>query len=123
MKQLEVQIMGQSYMLTCPKNGESHLRQAVAKVDEAMCNIRDMGKVKSRDRIAVLAALNLTFELMEPAPPEAAAAPAQERVAPPPEVAAPSLKKPDETGGKATNPQLETLLQRLNTALDVNKQP
>jgi cell division protein ZapA len=117
MKQLEVQIMGQSYMLTCPENGESHLRQAVARVDAAMCNIRDMGKVKSRDRIAVLAALNLTFELM---PLEVVVAPAQETAIP--EVAAPSPEKPDETGGKAPNPQLENLLQRLNTALGTNKQ-
>jgi cell division protein ZapA len=35
---------------------------AVERVDTAMCKIRDAGKVKARDRIAVLAALNLAFE-------------------------------------------------------------
>ena len=62
MKQLEVQIMGQSYLLGCPEGGEQRLLEAVEKVDTAMCRIRDAGKVKARDRIAVLAALNLAFE-------------------------------------------------------------
>ena len=62
MKQLEVQIMGQSYLLGCPEGGEQRLLEAVEKVDSAMCRIRDAGKVKARDRIAVLAALNLAFD-------------------------------------------------------------
>ncbi len=64
-KQIEVQIMGQSYLLTCPSGGESALLDAVERVDTAMCRIRDAGKVKARDRIAVLASLNLAFELSQ----------------------------------------------------------
>jgi cell division protein ZapA len=63
MKQLEVQIMGQSYLLGAPEGGEQLLLTAVERVDTAMCKIRDAGKVKARDRIAVLAALNLAFEM------------------------------------------------------------
>jgi cell division protein ZapA len=44
-QQLEVQIMGQSYLLGCPEGGESRLLEAVEKVDTAMCKIRDAGKV------------------------------------------------------------------------------
>jgi cell division protein ZapA len=65
LKQLEVQIMGQSYLLSCPEGGELRLLDAVEKVDTAMCKIRDAGKVKARDRIAVLAALNLAFDVPE----------------------------------------------------------
>jgi cell division protein ZapA len=61
-KQIEVQILGQSYILGCPEGGEERLLAAVHKVDTAMCKIRDAGKIKARDRIAVLAALNLAFE-------------------------------------------------------------
>jgi cell division protein ZapA len=61
-KQLDVQIMGQSYILGCPEGGEERLMSAVYRVDEAMCKIRDAGKIKARDRIAVLAALNLAFD-------------------------------------------------------------
>ncbi len=63
MKHINVQIMGQHYLLGCPDGGEPRLREAVDRVDAAMCKIRDAGKVKARDRIAVLAALNLAFEL------------------------------------------------------------
>jgi cell division protein ZapA len=65
MKQLEVQIMGQSYLLGCPEGGEQRLLEAVERVDTAMCKIRDAGKVKARDRIAVLAALNLAFDVAD----------------------------------------------------------
>ncbi|PZQ66807.1 MAG: cell division protein ZapA [Variovorax paradoxus] len=77
MKQIEVQIMGQSYLLGCPEDGEAQLREAVERVDAAMCKIRDAGKVKARDRIAVLASLNLAFDLVQrEAAPAAAPLPA-----------------------------------------------
>ena len=65
MKQLEVTIMGQSYVLGCPEGGELALLQAVGEVDREMTAIRDSGKVKARERIAVLAALNLAYALSE----------------------------------------------------------
>ena len=65
MNQVEVQIMGQSYILGCPAGAEDRFQTAVRKVDAAMCSIRDAGKIKARDRIAVLAALNLAFELSD----------------------------------------------------------
>ena len=65
LKQIEVLIMGNSYLLACPEGGEATLLDAVDKVDSAMCRIRDAGKVKARDRIAVLASLNIAFELSQ----------------------------------------------------------
>ena len=107
MKQLEVQIMGQSYLLGCPEGGESRLLDAVERVDTAMCKIRDGGKVRARDRIAVLAALNLAFDLSDrgnlstPTLTPAASAPARAR-------------KPMAPGDDA---QLDSLLERLDAAL------
>lgn len=75
MKQIEVTIMGQSYLLGCPEGGETALLEAVGNVDREMSAIRDAGKVKARDRIAVLAALNLAYALAE----RPAAAPAASR--------------------------------------------
>ena len=63
MKQMEVTILGQSYLLGCPEGGEVALLEAVSNVDKEMCAIRDGGKVKARERIAVLAALNLAYAL------------------------------------------------------------
>ena len=67
-KQVEVQIMGQPYTLACPPDGEQSLHEAVTKVDQAMCRIRDAGKVKARDRIAVLASLNIAYEMLQMGP-------------------------------------------------------
>ena len=111
-KQLEVQIMGQSYLLGCPENGDARMLDAVNRVDIAMCKIRDAGKIKARDRIAVLAALNLAFELPErssrPSPPTAAApAPA-------------SQAAPAQTAAQTPDPQLTALLLRLDAALGVD---
>jgi cell division protein ZapA len=100
MKQVEVQIMGQSYLLACPEGGEQRLLEAVEKVDTAMCRIRDAGKVKARDRIAVLAALNLAFDVADKAPAIQAAS-----LAPAP------------VNGDAADPRLAALMQRLDTAL------
>jgi cell division protein ZapA len=76
MKQLEVTIMGQSYLLGCPEGGETSLLEAVGNVDREMSAIRDAGRVKARDRIAVLAALNLAYALAD-RPAAAPAAPSR----------------------------------------------
>ena len=65
MKQIEVTIMGQSYVLGCPEGGEMALLEAVGQVDREMSAIRDGGKVRARERISVLAALNLAYALTE----------------------------------------------------------
>lgn len=65
MKQVEVSILGQAYTLGCPEGGDELLARAVASVDREMTSIRDAGKVKARERIAVLAALNLAYQIAE----------------------------------------------------------
>ena len=113
MNQIEVQIMGQSYRLGCPPDGEARLLQAVARVDEAMCRIRDAGKVKARDRIAVLAALNLAFDLVDPARNSAADAGAAQPAAPTSDASAPAAPAadPDDTA------RIAHMLARLDQAL------
>jgi cell division protein ZapA len=106
MKQLEVQILGQSYLLGCPEGGEARLLEAVERVDTAMCKIRDAGKVRARDRIAVLAALNLAFDLSDNQ-----AAPVTPVVA-----SAGALPAADSSAGDG-NMLLISLLERLDAAL------
>ena len=77
MKRIEAQIMGRSYLLSCPEGDEERLRTAVQRVDAAMCSIRDEGKIKARDRVAVLAALNLAFEALTEAEQRSTALPTQ----------------------------------------------
>ena len=64
MIQIDVSIMGQPYRLACREGEEGALREAVAYLDEKMCSIRDAGKIKGNDRIAVMAALGIAAELL-----------------------------------------------------------
>ena len=102
MKQLEVQIMGQSYLLGCPDDGDARLLEAVERVDSAMCKIRDSGKIRVRERIAVLAALNLAFDLSD----KGATHAVDETLA---------LSTPPQA--RENNPVLASLIQRLDAAL------
>ena len=104
MKQVEVTILGQSYILGCPDGGESALLEAVADVDREMSAIRDGGKVKARERIAVLAALNLAFALAQRPP---AAAPTADS---------------DSAHGNGAGVDLEGLVRRLDMALGADGQ-
>ncbi len=64
MIQLDVSIMGQAYRLACKAGEEVALQQAVDYLNDRMCAIRDAGKVKGNDRIAVMAALGIAAELL-----------------------------------------------------------
>ena len=73
MSQVEATILGQSYKLACTPGREAQLLEAVAIVDREMSAIRDAGKVKARERMAVLAALNLAYQKAEQTVPAPAA--------------------------------------------------
>ncbi len=103
MKQVEVTILGQSYILGCPDGGESSLLEAVADVDREMSAIRDGGKVKARERIAVLAALNLAFALAE----RPARAP---------------VDAPDDGTNRAGPVDIDDLVRRIDMTLNVDGQ-
>jgi cell division protein ZapA len=101
MKQMEVTILGQSYILACPEGGEAALLAAVALVDSEMSGIRDAGKVKARERMAVLAALNLAYRL------------ADRPAAPPPKKAPAAASQ----NAGAEDVQIDTLIARIDTAM------
>lgn len=110
MKQVEVTILGQGYVLGCPDGGEELLRAAVAMVDREMSTIRDAGRIRARERIAVLAALNLAYQLAQGS--RAAAAPVPHAPA--------SSGASDIPGAGLTEPgapDLQALIARLDAAL------
>ena len=61
---LDVTSMGQPYRLACREGEERTLREAVHYLDGKMCALRDSGKVKGTDRIAVMAALSVAAEFL-----------------------------------------------------------
>jgi cell division protein ZapA len=61
---LDVTIMGQPYRLACKEGEQTTLRDAVRYLDGKMTALRDSGKVKGNDRIAVMAALSVAAEFL-----------------------------------------------------------
>ena len=62
MSQIEARILQQDYVLTCPHGQEDVLLAAVHRVDGDMERIRNTGKVRARERVGVLTAVNLAYE-------------------------------------------------------------
>ncbi|NOQ77421.1 MAG: cell division protein ZapA [Methylococcaceae bacterium] len=60
-----IKIMGKDYRVACSEEEQETLIQAAHDLDSQMREIRDSGTVNSVDRIAVMAALNLTHELRQ----------------------------------------------------------
>ena len=65
MSQLEIKILHQDYLLSCPDGQETQLLEAVERVDQQLQVMRDNGKLRSRERIGVLLAVNLAYESLE----------------------------------------------------------
>ena len=63
-KTLDVSIMGHTYKVACSDDEREALLSAVAYLDRKMSEIKSAGKVGSSERIAVMAALNITHELL-----------------------------------------------------------
>jgi cell division protein ZapA len=63
-KTVEVNLLGRTYRVACDDAEREALMQAVAYLDAKMSEIRKGGKVMGAERIAVMAALNVTHELL-----------------------------------------------------------
>lgn len=58
-----VTIMGKDYKIACEPEEQENLLRSAGELDAQMCKMRDSGKVAGPERIAVMAALNLSHEL------------------------------------------------------------
>jgi cell division protein ZapA len=59
-----VQILDKEYCIACPSDERSNLENAARYLDGKMREIRSSGKVIGADRVAVMAALNITHDLI-----------------------------------------------------------
>ncbi|KXO12120.1 cell division protein ZapA [Marinobacter excellens] len=62
---VEVRILDKEYLVACPQEEQEALLRAARHLDNKMREIRSSGKVFGTERIAVMAALNITHELLE----------------------------------------------------------
>ena len=110
--QVQVQILQQDYVLSCPQGHEQELLAAVERVDADMERIRVSGKVRARERVGVLAAVNLAYEVRRL---QSQIAELQQALA-----AAAQREPVPESASEAVldAQQIEALVQRIDQALD-----
>lgn len=60
-----VTILDKDYQVACPKDQVDALNVSARYLNDQMAEIRNSGKVLGPDRIAVMAALNITNELLD----------------------------------------------------------
>jgi cell division protein ZapA len=63
-KGLQINVMGREFRVACSENEQKGLLEAVDYLNRKMLEIRDNGKVVGLERIAIMAALNITHELL-----------------------------------------------------------
>lgn len=88
-----VQILDKEYSIICPPEERSNLMSAARYLDGKMREIRSSGKVIGADRIAVMAALNITHDLLH------------------------KQVQPDVQASGSTRDQVRDLLERIDSAL------
>ena len=63
-KGLQISIMGRNFRVACKDEEQSGLLEAVDYLNRRMQDIRDQGKIVGLERIAIMAALNITHEFL-----------------------------------------------------------
>jgi cell division protein ZapA len=94
---VSVQILDKEYLVACTPEEKDTLLETSRHLDEKMREIRDGGKIIGTDRIAVMAALNITHELLE-------------------------HQKSTRSGDIATSKRFMKLQSKIENALSTNKQ-
>jgi cell division protein ZapA len=60
-----VRILDKDYQVACPEEEKDDLIASARYLDRKMREIRDSGRIIGTDRIAVMAALNISHELLQ----------------------------------------------------------
>lgn len=64
-KPVTVNIMGNEYHVSSPEDQIFQLEKAAKELDQRMREIKESGRIVGIERIAVMAALNMTYELQQ----------------------------------------------------------
>ena len=92
-----ITILGKEYQISCPPDEEEALRQSARHLDQQMSQIKARGTTLGFEKIAVMAALNISHELLK----QSAAAPA---------------------GATPSQRDLQQLEEKIDLALEANRQ-
>jgi cell division protein ZapA len=61
---LNITIMGKEYRVACPPEEQDNLRASAALLNEKLAEIKKSGSVIGTERIAIMAALNMSHEIL-----------------------------------------------------------
>jgi cell division protein ZapA len=61
---LTISLLGREFRVACPEGEERHLLASVDYLNKKLKEVRDTGKVVGNERIAIMAALNITHEFL-----------------------------------------------------------
>ena len=62
---ISVSLLDKEYQVACPPQEQEQLLLAGRQLDKRLREIRDAGAIVGLERIAIMAALNLSYELMQ----------------------------------------------------------
>ncbi len=62
-RNISVTLLGKEYVVACPSDAEPDLIKAAAYLDKKMQEIRAGGRIIGAEKVAVMAALNIAYEL------------------------------------------------------------
>jgi cell division protein ZapA len=63
-KGIEINVMGREFRVACTPEEQKALLEAVDYLNRKMQEIKDQGKITGLDRIAIMAALNISHEFL-----------------------------------------------------------
>ena len=61
---MQISIMGREFRVACEPDEQKSLQEAVEYLNRKMQEIKDQGKINGLDRIAIMAALNISHEFL-----------------------------------------------------------
>ena len=61
---MQISIMGRDFRVACAPDEQQSLQEAVDFLNRKMQEIKDQGKINGLDRIAIMAALNISHEFL-----------------------------------------------------------
>ena len=61
---MQISIMGREFRVACAPEEQKSLQEAVDYLNRKMQDIKDQGKINGIDRIAIMAALNISHEFL-----------------------------------------------------------
>ncbi|WP_192035754.1 cell division protein ZapA [Halomonas sp. YLGW01] len=61
----DITLLGRSYVIACPPDEQDQLDRAARYLDRAMHGIHSQSKVLGTEKTAIMAALNITHELLQ----------------------------------------------------------